>query len=338
MDKTCLIITTIQSSDNPVLKAYAKACTEKKISFIIAGDISSPKNFNLPGCEYLDIDTQLSLPFKLVALLPHKTYAKKNIAYLQAIRQGHSVIIETDDDNLPEENFWQERNAVVNGNKASGAEWINVYRFFSERFIWPRGFSLQHIKEQASVLDSGNNGFFAPVQQALVNENPDVDAVFRLGFELPFYFDKREPVILNSGSVCPFNSQNTTWFREAFPLLYIPSHCSFRMCDIWRSFVAQRILWANNWHLSFHQPDMVQKRNEHNLLKDFEDEVSGYLNNYTIVEYLKNLELKSGAEYIPENLLKCYKLLVEKSFIGKEELPLLEAWLNDLSQISPISV
>jgi hypothetical protein len=27
------------------------------------------------------------------------------------------------------------------------------------------------------------------------------------------------------------------------PLLYLPSHCCFRMTDIWRSFIAQRCLW-----------------------------------------------------------------------------------------------
>src|SRR5690606_37869618 len=144
-----------------------------------------------------------------------------------------------------------------------------------------------------------------------------------------FNFDNRNTVILGKDSVCPFNSQNTTWFKEAFPLLYIPSHCSFRMCDIWRSFVAQRILWTNGWHLSFQAPTAVQDRNEHDLIKNFEEEISGYLNNHSIMEDLKKLDLKEGENHIYENMLICYKLLIEKKHIEEQELPLLEAWIED---------
>ena len=54
-----------------------------------------------------------------------------------------------------------------------------------------------------------------------------------------------------------------------YPLLYLPAYCSFRMTDIWRSFVAQRIAWENGWRLLFHGPTMEQERNVHDLMKDF---------------------------------------------------------------------
>jgi hypothetical protein len=75
----------------------------------------------------------------------------------------------------------------------------------------------------------------------LADENPDVDAIYRLTLPLPIIFNKANNVALGNNSFCPFYSQNRTWFKEAFPLLYLSSHCSFRMTDIWRSFVAQRI-------------------------------------------------------------------------------------------------
>ena len=34
----------------------------------------------------------------------------------------------------------------------------------------------------------------------------------------------------------PFNSQNTIWFKEIFPLLYLPVSCSMRATDIIRGF------------------------------------------------------------------------------------------------------
>jgi len=328
---TSLVITSIQGSENAVLKDYARLCGENNMYFIVAGDTKSAAGFKLPGCEYLSIETQAALPFNLTKLLPHKNYAKKNAAYLQAIKKGSTVIIETDDDNLPFDNFWDSRNSEINSDLADSGTWINIYRYFSKTFIWPRGFSLKHLKDPLIGLQNQNQlSFFSPIQQGLVDENPDVDAIYRLSMELPFYFEKRPTVVLGNGSICPFNSQNTTWFKKAFPLLYLPSYCSFRMCDIWRSFIAQRILWANDWHLSFHASNAYQQRNAHDLIHDFEEEISGYLHNHVIVEELKNLDLRSGEMHIYENLRACYVLLTDKNYIDKKELPLLEAWISDL--------
>ena len=75
---------------------------------------------------------------------------------------------------------------------------------------------------------------------------------------------------------------------------------------------------------------MWQERNEHNLLKDFADEVPGYLNNSRICKMLEDLDLKSGVENMVENLMKCYKSMVKGKFVEEEELQLLERWCEDL--------
>jgi hypothetical protein len=173
-----------------------------------------------------------------------------------------------------------------------------------------------------------------PIQQGLANENPDVDAIYRLIAELPQSFRKDRRVALAAGSWCPFNSQNTTWWRDAFPLLYLPSYCSFRMTDIWRSFIAQRIAWTNNWSVLFHEPTVRQERNEHNLLRDFRDEVPGYLHNKSICEALEKLSLRSGVENLGENLLICYETLMGMELIDRKELELIKAWLEDLESMN----
>lgn len=106
------------------------------------------------------------------------------------------------------------------------------------------------------------------------------------------------------------------------------------MTDIWRSFVAQRVLWTCDWNLSFHNATVYQKRNEHNLLIDFEHEISGYLQNDAIVSDLCNLNLKTGEKFIFDNLIACYKLLTEKKYIGNQEMELVGAWVNDLQKIN----
>jgi hypothetical protein len=102
------------------------------------------------------------------------------------------------------------------------------------------------------------------------------------------------------------------------------------MTDIWRSFVAQRIAWENGWAVLFHEPTVWQERNEHNLLRDFRDEVPGYLHNAAIAEALGGLDLRAGPAHLGENLLVCYEKLVALGLVGAEELGLLAAWVEDL--------
>jgi len=89
----------------------------------------------------------------------------------------------------------------------------------------------------------------------------------------------------------------------------------------------------NSRAILFHSPAMTQHRNIHNLLKDFADEIPGYLNNSAICDALDELSLKSGEENIPENLRLCYERLIEMKLIGPEELSLLDDWLSDLAEI-----
>jgi hypothetical protein len=76
----------------------------------------------------------------------------------------------------------------------------------------------------------------------------------------------------------------------------------------------------------YHNATVWQERNDHSLVKDFEDEVPGYVNNEKICRLLEELELKSGPKNLTENLIRCYRALVEGGYIGKEEMVLVEAW------------
>ena len=103
------------------------------------------------------------------------------------------------------------------------------------------------------------------------------------------------------------------------------------MTDIWRSFVAQRCLWELGCPLVFHAAEAIQERNDHRLIKDFEDEVSGYLRNDTIVRELEDLDLDAGGDAVASNLSRCYGRLVERGIFPREELNLVGAWCDDLA-------
>lgn len=334
MRESVAVVVTSIAAPNPVLRALAEGCRARGHEFYVVGDAASPSDFRLEGCRFYGLEEQRRTGFRFAELCPTRHYARKNIGYLLAMRAGARVIVETDDDNHPREEFWGERRRRQSAPALAGGGWVNVYRYFSDAGLWPRGFPLERLQDDAPAFESLPVGDAdCPVQQGLADENPDVDAIYRLVSKLPQSFRRDRRLALGPGSWCPFNSQNTTWWADAFPLLYLPAYCSFRMTDIWRSFVAQRVAWANGWAVLFHEPTVWQERNEHNLLRDFRDEVPGYLNNASICEALGRLDLRPGVEHLGANLLACYEELTGMGLVGREELPLLAAWLEDLKQL-----
>lgn len=333
MMDTALVITSIAASGHPVLNAYASHCKKAGIPFYMIGDKASPSDFNLEGCDFYSLERQRQLDLSIVKLLPEKHYGRKNIGYLLAIRNGAKQILETDDDNYAHPEFWAERNRIVPAHPLREKGWVNVYEYYTKARIWPRGFALEKLQDALPPLsDFKINDCDCPIQQGLANENPDVDAIYRLILPLPLNFEGDAKIALGNKTWCPFNSQNTTWFKDAFPLMYLPSYCSFRMTDIWRSFIAQRIAWENNWSILFHPATVWQERNMHNLMRDFADEISGYTNNLRIAETLEKLDLKSGLNNLGGNLHRCYEAMVGLNLVDAKEIPLVEAWLRDLGQ------
>ena len=106
MKNTFLIITSIADQNHPVLRQFAKETQKRGIEFITIGDSKSPRDFDLDGCDFYSLEKQQKLNFKLAKMLPEKHYSRKNLGYLIAASKAAEVIVETDDDNLPLEDFW----------------------------------------------------------------------------------------------------------------------------------------------------------------------------------------------------------------------------------------
>jgi hypothetical protein len=329
-----LVVTSI-SAPNAVLRELAGQCKARGLSFFLIGDVPSPKDFSLDGCDFYSLERQRATGLKIAELLPNRHYARKNIGYLLAMRSRPCWLLETDDDNLPLPGFWASRERTQLVRSLTGFGWANVYAYFSQANIWPRGLPLDAIQAKLPEFESlPELQTDCPIQQGLADGNPDVDAIYRMVLPLPAYFIPNRQMALGDGAWCPFNSQNTAWFPAAYPLLYLPSYCSFRMTDIWRSFVAQRIAWENGWSVLFRSADVVQERNEHSLMKDFADEVPGYLHNRTIGEKLASLKLKTGTGNIGENLIRCYEELVRLTVVGDQEMALVKAWAEDTAALA----
>ncbi len=331
MQRRAIVVTTV-NAPTPALQELARGAAKHGDDLVVVGDVSSPATFALPGARYFDIDAQSELPFAYVKACPVRHYARKNIGYLVAVAAGAGVIVDTDDDNMPLHQFWAQpvRRPIAALVERPG--WLNAYSYFTDLHVWPRGLPLGQVRQAVPPLEGlARWPVDAPIQQALADGDPDVDAVYRLTLPLPIVFRPGPPIALAPMVWCPFNSQNTTWWRDAFALLYLPALCSFRMTDIWRSLVAQRIGWAHGWRVLFNGATVRQDRNEHDLMRDFRDELPGYLHNEAIAALLAEVPIRGGAADLPDQLRGCYEALVRREFLPREELALLDSWLADLT-------
>lgn len=329
-----LVITTINAPTQAVVE-LAGGALKNGWRLVVIGDRKSPPRFDLEGADYFDLERQFASGYKFAQAVPTGHYARKNVGYLLSIANGAEAIVETDDDNLPLANFWDERSLQQHAPTIEQPGWVNIYRYFCDQPIWPRGLPLDEIQQAVapkhSLVSAQTD---CPVHQGLANANPDVDAIYRLAFPLPIDFDDNGPIVTRGGAWCPFNSQNTRWYPDAYPLLYLPFHCSFRMTDIWRSFVAQRILYGNGKGILFHDASVFQDRNEHDLMKDFADEVIGYTHNRELRTRLLDLNLGDRPETMTDDLEACYELLIKMDLVGAEERKLLTAWRQDFEMIA----
>lgn len=327
------VLTTIQPPTE-CSKRLAQSLRTFGHKAVIVGDRKGPADYPLWQCDFLPLSAQVSLPLELARHLPTGHYVRKNLGYLVAISRGAQCIYETDDDNMPNDS-WQPRVVDVEAQSVRPRDWLNVFRLFSDQRIWPRGFPLDRITD-ATTYDHDRSApmewFHAPVQQGLADLAPDVDAVWRLVDGSEFYFQDQPSVYLPPGVWCPFNSQSTWWWPEAYALMYLPTHCTFRMTDIWRSFVTQRCLWAMGHGMVFHSPEVVQERNQHSLIKDFEQEIPGYLKNVALVGALNGLDLAEGVENAADNMIRCYECLVNANIFPEDEMTLVKAWCRDVER------
>jgi hypothetical protein len=299
----------------------------------VAGDQKTPDNWHEQGVTFISAREQKKSSSRLLGLLPWNHYCRKQAAYLRAFEDGAEIIVDSDDDNLPKPEWHFPDFAGSFDLTSEDQGFVNVYRTFTEQLIWPRGLPLDRILQFDSIPQVAKDG---PIQigvwQGLADGDPDVDAIYRLTNNQPCYFEDRPPLVLDKGALCPFNSQNTAFRKEVFPLLYLPASVTFRYTDILRGLIAQPILWAAGYRLGFTRATVVQERNPHDFMKDFESEVPCYLYPKQVVSIV--CAAISTEASIGENLKSAYANLIAAGLVAGTEMALLDAWLLDLRALS----
>jgi len=164
---------------------------------IVIGDKKTPKDWRHENIEFYSIEDQEKMSFKLGKHLPLNHYCRKMLGYLKAIQNDVDFIVDTDDDNIPKGNWhfpaFENNFPCIKENNG----FVNIYQLYTDKKIWPRGLPLNLISKQFDLENLlENSDIKVGIWQGLADEDPDVDAIYRLTDDTPCYFNERNPVVL----------------------------------------------------------------------------------------------------------------------------------------------
>ena len=256
---------------------------------VVVADLKTREPFKVSGnCTFIyfsvSLQQRLAKSSRFASRIPWNHFGRKNLGYLFAIANGAQRIWDFDDDNmllssdkiLPRPEDTSESFLTIKDVEQIA---INPYPLLgAQYFAWPRGFPLDFIREngtqptEAQIVEMNSLVGSVGVIQALANEDPDVDAIYRLQRELPFgfngLFQKNKLLLVPLDSYIPWNAQ-ATLFRDkgAMWSAYLPISIHGRVSDIWRSFIAQRMFRDTCIRTAFMTEATVrQTRNPHSYL------------------------------------------------------------------------
>lgn len=321
---TPIIITSI----NEPTKAVKLFSRLSGFELIVVGDSKTPLDYNYPNTQFLSLKKQSTLFPTFAKLLPINSYSRKNLGYLSVIKNSQSEwLFETDDDNFPLANFaLPNLNRALYPTLATDSDYFNVFNLFSKKKAWLRGFPLDLINKKIPY-ELSDKKIKPLLIQSLINLDSDFDAVYRLTLNRPIRLARSRLVAYPKNLYGQVNSQATWWHKSLWSLLYFPSSVSWRAADIWRGYIAQKIMWQINANLLYVSPQVYQKRLRHNVMADFESELPLYIKTRGLVKTIVNLELKGS---ISDMLFQVYTSLVKNDFFDKAELKRLKEWQRQI--------
>lgn len=318
-----IVITTINGL-TPAIQKFVEYTKSTDWQIIIVGDNKTPHIESFGNLTFLSIQDQEKLGYPILENIPHNCYARKNIGYLYAMKNGADVIYETDDDNYPYPKWCIPTN-FNESIKAINSDFVNICSlyippaFSSQGKIWPRGYPLELINTDADLCISPTE-LCPSIIQTLADDDPDVDAVYRLTNNRIIKFSKNKSFVIEPDTFVPFNSQSTFWNKEVFSFMYFPISVSWRFADILRSYIAQKLLWDKGLVLGYFSPIVYQDRNQHDYMEDFRQEFSMYNSVMPVVNLLKSLDKTS--------IQDIYTQLYKSGIVKQEDVEALSFWLK----------
>lgn len=303
---------------------------------------SSPFPTDLKNVFYLGEAEQeeFGRQFKdFYTLIPWNHFGRKNIGYVFAIHHGAQVIWDFGDDNIPKDSV---RLGLPDNNthRVSVSPSCLAYNPYPDMGsgkegppAWPRGFPLTLLRAPCNTTFRPEPNPSVSILQSLADHDPDVDAIYRLTRTTPFNFStsSQTALIMPKYVFAPYNAQATLIFSPAFWSLLLPVTVHGRVSDIWRSYIAQRLMWDVGGSLAFSPPLVTQLRNPHNYLADMQSEQDLYFKSDELLLYLRSWSSKGSN--LPSRFQDLVIDLYERDYVGLLDVQVVQNWLSVLDRI-----
>lgn len=288
----------VTTSINPPTIALKKYAAMEGWTLIVVGDLKTPHAaYQQMNCIYLSPKDQEKKYPKLSKLIGWNCIQRRNVGFVLAYQMGAEIIATIDDDNIPYPG-WGE-NLVV-GKTVPTHYYIattpvaDPLSATNHQRLWHRGFPLEYVKTKHTIKNKKMKKLKVLVQADLWNGEADVDAIERVSLKTNGYLVAKTPFSFNK--IVPFNSQNTFLAREVMPNYFLFPGIG-RMDDIWGAYYLQHQVGKC---VAFNKASVFQKRNQHTLSKDIENEMLGYKHS---AEFAETCNMK----LLPKNAREAFK-------------------------------
>lgn len=221
---------------------------------------------------------------------------------------------------------------------------VNLYpRMGGPAKSWPRGLPLTHALTSAHSCDwqdtSNVSSDDVVVVQVLEDESADVDGVFKLTRDFPFYFADspaaKQPLSIGHGTLAPFNSRATIFLQRGFWSLFIPPAGRSATADILRAYVGERIMWDVQQSVAFVPPTALRLWTPMDDAAAAGREMLAQHKWSVIGEPLLRFlpQWSSNETATPLRLLHLYEELYRRAYVEAEDVAAVAAWIRTLHSL-----
>jgi hypothetical protein len=309
--------------------------------FFVAGDTRTPPevaSFEDPHYHYSGFECPIPNSWKCSGTIGWNTLARRNIAFLEALKWGADIIYSWDNDNTPtntglftDVEYALAWNQMFNGIKVSRGNLIERAWFDPGALLIPRtrhrGYphnSIWQGMRTESVTDAK-----VGVNAGLIIGNPDVDATTRMEMKpdiAQVHVLGQYGVVVDPGMWTVFNTQNTSVVRELVPAWFLMPGTG-RHDDIYASLIVQRVGRERGYHVKFGAPLCYQERNPHDSLVDLRAEIDGMENVSKLAELLDSIVLPGKS--VIDDTRTIYQTFEHADFIPDHAIYAAYKWLED---------
>jgi hypothetical protein len=327
----------------PYALKLMRKCSED-VRFFVAIDEKTPDE----AVDFLNEqeDTQVCNAgerWKCAKVIGWNTLARRNLAFLEALKWGADIIYSWDNDNIPITIDHFNRIEDIFVESFNGIKVLCVSRnrpFPPQMRTWydPGNLIIPATRHRGYPFNSfwkkGMYDFAVDaklgVAAGLVLGNPDVDATTRMELEPNIQqvneLGRAGVVIDPREGWTVFNSQNTAVIRELIPAWFMMPRVG-RHDDIYASLVVQRVARERKLHTHFGQPFTYQQRNQHSLVADLRQELDGMENVDKMARLLDSIDIEG--KRVIDDVMVIYEALEHVDWLPDNAIYAAYKWLED---------